>query len=131
MPELKLFKSINFTPTNIDVSAIRFKDKTREKQRQTAIAKRAQAEPKKPLLLKKRQTNEAWSAKAVTKEKRMERRDKKERKKAAIVKAKQATGEDDNDEDYDLDVDYRALKKEKKLAKLGIAIDASEADEDD
>ena len=74
----------------------------------------------------KKNSNEAWSNKSVQKEKRLERRAKKDRKRAAIQSANQNkepldAGQDPEEDETtdDLDEDYRAFRREKKMAKHG------------
>lgn len=125
MPELKLFKNIQFTPVDIDIATIRFKDKVREKQRQANIKKKALQQQIQSTLSRPRAKMESvpWSNQLVRKEKRQERREKKVRKREAIQKAKSAVttnpnhvNDDDQDLD-DIDEDYRTIKLEKRLGK--------------
>lgn len=79
--------------------------------------------PEKPIA--KKNINEAWSNKNMQKEKRLDRRAKKDRKRAAIQSANQSkeladSGQGPEEEDSDdLDEDYRAFKREKKMSKHG------------
>lgn len=117
MPELKLFKDIIFEPIkNVKTEEIRFKDKAREKQRQANIKKRALQPAKEVEERSRRVENTPWSNKQAQKEKRAERKEKKSRKRVAIENSKAAQKEHDEDDD-DIEDDYKALMREKRLAK--------------
>ncbi|KAI8921288.1 P-loop containing nucleoside triphosphate hydrolase protein [Powellomyces hirtus] len=136
MPELKTRK-VEFTPTDVDVNAIKYKDKAREKQRVAKAEKEAaarakgiipSANKKKPNMKDK---DTSWSQHKELKERRLERREKRDKKRTAIAKAKvagtfvpktaTATSEkkrerDDNSDSDDGD-DWRDMKKETSAAK--------------
>jgi len=48
MPEIKTFKNINFTPADVDVGKIQFKDKAREKSRKQKLSKPKKSKQKAP-----------------------------------------------------------------------------------
>jgi ATP-dependent RNA helicase DDX55/SPB4 len=117
MPELKLFKDINFEPSKgVKIEEIRFRDKAREKQRQANIRKRALQPAKEVEERPRRVESTPWSNKQAQKEKRVERKEKKSRKREAIENAKAAQKEHDEDDD-DIEDEYKALMREKRLAK--------------
>ncbi|KAI9203441.1 P-loop containing nucleoside triphosphate hydrolase protein [Polychytrium aggregatum] len=95
MPELKTMK-YRFTPSAVNVRAIdgiKFKDKAREKQRlvrQAAVAAQKQQETESGVVRTKRpiKSTDAWSDKKLQKEKKLERREKRGKRKEAILKAK-------------------------------------------
>lgn len=117
MPELKLFKQVNFEPVQMDISKIRFQDKTREKQRQANLKRRAlEPKPERPQKPKKAE-NAPWSEKVARKERRQERRDKKEKKKEAIKRATVMPRPDSGDDLDDIEDDYKSLMMEKRLGK--------------
>jgi len=94
MPEIKLFKNIQFSKTEVDPSTIKFKSKLREKQRKASIVKRALEEPatEEELQAKRKQKTEnaAWSAQKARKEKRDVRKEK------SYVEEAEGTGKSTN-----------------------------------
>lgn len=132
MPELKLFKDVRFAKAKVDISAIRFKDKSREKQRKAAVARRALQPPREePVQRGKPAANEAWSGQKDRRDRRDERKEKKARKRAATEAAGSPDAAADQEDMEDLDDDYRALKREKRLKKAGGRAAASEEDPED
>lgn len=66
MPELRKKRPKHFTPTEFDLTTLRYKDANREKQRQTNVKKQAEREPEevdfsaRRSRAKQSQKNEAW-----------------------------------------------------------------------
>ncbi|KAJ3289236.1 hypothetical protein HK104_007647 [Borealophlyctis nickersoniae] len=90
MPELKTVK-VAYETSDVNPNTIKYKDKAREKQRQSKLASAAatsssSAKLKKPKRAKQEDTS--WSHQKEAKERRAERREKREKKRVAIVKAK-------------------------------------------
>ncbi|KAF3918621.1 hypothetical protein AA313_de0203759 [Arthrobotrys entomopaga] len=93
MPELKGISDIDLEleegEEGVDVEGIRFKDKTREKQRQDGILLRQTEEYKEKMQKEKEQRlenkkkNSSWSGKQETKEQKEERRERKRKRKDA------------------------------------------------
>ncbi|EGD72108.1 NUP98-DDX10 fusion protein type 1 [Salpingoeca rosetta] len=82
MPELKKSKAAaNFVPSDVDTSAITFKDKNREKQRQENLKRRGDrtSDPAaKRSKERQKQKNEAWSKQKERKKKKLARATKKQ-----------------------------------------------------
>ncbi len=91
MPELNS-QAVSEYPAvkNIDVNKIAFKDKVREKARLNRLEeKMANREEMKESIAKKRKVGESWSQQKELKEKRIVRREKRLKKKEAILKSQQ------------------------------------------
>ncbi|KAH9248273.1 hypothetical protein BASA81_014075 [Batrachochytrium salamandrivorans] len=82
MPELKTIK-VNFVPTKFDSDEVKYKDKLREKQRVTNLAV-ARASDRVEKKIFKKQT-ESWSQTKDIKEKRLDRKEKREKRRIAII----------------------------------------------
>ncbi|KAJ3022257.1 ATP-dependent RNA helicase ddx55 [Thoreauomyces humboldtii] len=144
MPELKTRKFDFDAVPNVDVDAIKYKDKAREKQRVAKVEKEAAARARGIVPVGKKEKRNmkdkdtAWSDHKELKERRLERREKREKKRTAIAKAKVATvvleGEAKDGEEKpgspskrdredgevgnsDADDDWKDLKRENKKAK--------------
>ncbi|KAI1006869.1 ATP-dependent rRNA helicase [Podosphaera aphanis] len=90
MPELKNWQGDKTLGQSTNMEEYAYKDKAREKLRQLANEKAANAEPWKPTeeMTKKRKEREAWSQKTESKKERENKRDKKRRKKEIERKSK-------------------------------------------
>ncbi|KAI8928985.1 P-loop containing nucleoside triphosphate hydrolase protein, partial [Entophlyctis helioformis] len=163
MPEIKAIKGVKFTDTKFDPDAIRYKDKSREKQRRAKMAKQqaeaeaagsdAESSAKKSQPFKKRTVS--WSHNKEAKEKRVERRDKRERRRIATAhakagvalpaaagsagagtgvggKRKAASSKEDAGasaaDDDDFLQDYKQQKKEKRRKQYGIKMDGGDSE---
>eukprot|EP00163_Fabomonas_tropica_P018000 TRINITY_DN3201_c0_g1_i1.p1 TRINITY_DN3201_c0_g1~~TRINITY_DN3201_c0_g1_i1.p1 ORF type:complete len:143 (+),score=51.65 TRINITY_DN3201_c0_g1_i1:140-568(+) len=118
MPELKNKTFASFKPVDIDLDTIKYKDKTREKQRvarNERIAKeRAEKEAAGEITtFKRKPKTEAWSKKKEDRAKKLTRKEKKKRKREAIDA--QAIKDDGDSDDWEqLQREARLLKKLKK-----------------
>lgn len=106
MPELKGKVIENFQPVEIDLSAIPYKDKSREKIRLKNIAEGT--ESKKKTHKSRPPRSEAWSNKKNKKERRQQRREIKTKNQKRKLENQNAAEEDD------LESDFKMLKKLKK-----------------
>ncbi|KAL8624710.1 ATP-dependent RNA helicase ddx55 [Nucella lapillus] len=115
MPELKGRKVTAFIPAEVDINAIHFKDKTREKLRQQKLESGERKEKKKQA---HRVETEAWSKQKERKGNRQKRRDKKDRKKQTQEEkegsSKKREREETEEDLDDLEKDMRLIKKLKK-----------------
>ena len=132
MPELRGVKADFEEESAETVDGVRYRDKTREKQRQEKLKLKGgklSEEEKKAIEEKKakRQENAPWSQKKEAKAKREDRRDKKERKREAVgegegqkkvvvttVKAALSRKREERDEWEELREEERRAKKAKK-----------------
>ncbi|XP_076434856.1 ATP-dependent RNA helicase DDX55-like [Babylonia areolata] len=114
MPELKGKNLQSFTPADIDVNTIRFRDKTREKMRQQRLKeKESQRSQKQQKQQKRPVQTEAWSKQKEKKSKRQMRKEKKLKKvqkEAEVMMGKRGREE----EEEDLEEDMRLIKKLKR-----------------
>ena len=107
MPELKGKKIEGFKNADIDINTIPYQDKTREKQRQTRIAKEKEIGPKSTFQRK----DKSWSREKDRKSKKLQRKEKKETLKRKRENVKH------NFDDEDLDELSREVGLMKKLKK--------------
>ncbi|XP_076115777.1 ATP-dependent RNA helicase DDX55-like [Mytilus galloprovincialis] len=110
MPELKGKVLENFQPTEVELSEIPYRDKTREKIRKQNIAKGIESSKKKQKSRPPRSV--AWSDKKNQKDKKKDRKDGKTKNKKRKLE-KSVEVDEDNDDD-DLEQDFKMLKKLKK-----------------
>jgi ATP-dependent RNA helicase DDX55/SPB4 len=114
MPELKT-QTMDYTPPSIDLNAIAYKDKQREKRRLLKLNT-----PTAPIQKKSNQSSVPWSKKKEMKEKRLERRQKRAKRKTAILEAKKAgtfkkrSVEEVQEEWNELQKEARKIKKGRK-----------------
>ncbi|CAD5116769.1 unnamed protein product [Dimorphilus gyrociliatus] len=101
MPELRKTTVVNFEPVEMDYQSIKFKDKLREKARQTRLLNGTQKTKKKI----KNEKTEAWSKKKEKKIKKLKRKEEKEKKRKRKL---------DETEVDELNDDFKQLKKLKK-----------------
>ncbi|SAM01604.1 hypothetical protein [Absidia glauca] len=114
MPELKNSNVVTFDTVEMNWDTYAYGDKNKELKRQRELKEFA-AKPKKPAFEKdlKPKKSSAWSNKTEAKERKLDRRLKKDRKKD-YLKRKQDNDDDDDDNDGD---DWDELAKEERLAK--------------
>lgn len=123
MPELRGKSVTNFTPAEVDIKAIPFRDKAREKLRQQQL----QTGESKKKTLTRPPRSEAWSQKKEKKAKRLDRKEKKKLKNQRTQAEKQGKpvkeqnqgkrklADDDGGDDWnELGKDLRLMKKLKK-----------------
>ena len=113
MPELKGKKIEGFKNADTDINSIPYQDKTREKQRQSRIAKEKEFGPKSTLQRK----DKSWSREKDRKSKKLQRKEKKENLKRKRNNVKH------NFNDEDLDELSREVGLMKKLKKGKISKD--------
>ena len=111
MPELNSLK-IEFKPLNIDAHKIQYLDKQREKQRQEKLKNT----PKPTFSMVHKPV--AWSHQKEMKEKRLDRREKKTKRKIAIAKAKVENSNPTSmmDDWLEMQTEARKLKRKTKKA---------------
>ncbi|XP_078489121.1 ATP-dependent RNA helicase DDX55-like [Ciona intestinalis] len=108
MPEIKLKAVTGFVAPVVDIDAIKYKDKAREKQRKLALKKKA-TEREKPKFVSEKQ--KAWSG---LKEKKELRRVKKEKRR---MKKEKMTFDDDELEELRKDAQLVKKLKRKEITK--------------
>lgn len=106
MPELRKKQITNFTPADIDVNDIPYREKSREKLRQQKIMEGISDEKK-----KYKPRTVSWSKNKTKKENKKKR---KENKKIGKKRKQEEMSAEDFADLKDLDDDYRLLKKQKK-----------------
>ncbi|PWN37992.1 DEAD-domain-containing protein [Meira miltonrushii] len=115
-------KTLLFVEENVDLQALAFADKAREKQRQEGLeakmtAQIANGKDSKP----KKTIEEAWSEQKARKDRKQDRRDKKQRKRAFLAKQASEQGQEpvngQAEETHEDDDDMNDWAEEERLAK--------------
>jgi hypothetical protein len=129
MPETRNKKVDDFTPIDIELSAVPYTDKKKEKQRKVKLAKSLAEEAEKRAKVGKRgadvKNSAPWSRNQLKKEKRDKRKMLKDNKRKRIEEirmglgsGKQEQGDDDGDGEEDWKELENDLKEERLLKKL-------------
>jgi len=118
MPELKGKSSINFEEEDMNWDTYKYQDKNREKKRLKELEEYKKAAPVAPKQGKPKA--KAWSEKTDAKDRKVERKLKKERKREFLKRQREEQANKDkleHEDDDDDDDDWDDLAKEERMAK--------------